>query len=97
LPADISGLNVILAIRRREQQEFAYLAGLKSPLLFVADTKTNKVIDKIGPFSASIRPFTVNGSQTFCFVNVNELLGFEMGDLKTGKKLHRVEVPDSKR
>ena len=27
-----------------------------------------------------------------CFVNVNELLGFEIGDLKTGKKLHRVEV-----
>jgi hypothetical protein len=25
-------------------------------------------------------------------VNVNELLGFEIGDLKTGKKLHRVEV-----
>jgi DNA-binding beta-propeller fold protein YncE len=75
----------------------AYLAGLKSPLLFVADTATNKVIDKIGPFSASIRPFTVNGAQTLCFVNVNELLGFEIGDLKTGKKLHRVEVPDFKK
>jgi len=25
-------------------------------------------------------------------VNVNELLGFEIGDLKTGKKLYRVEV-----
>ncbi|MCE9565087.1 MAG: hypothetical protein K8U57_23900 [Planctomycetes bacterium] len=71
----------------------AYLAGLKSPLLFVVDTMTNKIVDKIGPFAASIRPFTVNGSQTLCFVNVNELLGFEIGDLKTGKKLHRVEVP----
>jgi DNA-binding beta-propeller fold protein YncE len=71
----------------------AYLAGLKSPLLFVADTKTHKVIDKIGPFSAAIRPFTVNGAQTLCFVNVNELLGFEVGDLKTGKKLHSVVVP----
>jgi len=74
----------------------AYLAGLKSPFLFVADTGTNKVIDKVGPFAASIRPFTVNGSQSLCFVNVNELLGFEVGDLKTGKKLHRVEVPDFK-
>lgn len=70
-----------------------YLAGLKSPFLFVVDTKTNKVIEKVGPFAASIRPFTVNGAQTLCFVNVNELLGFEIGDLKTGKKLHRVEVP----
>jgi hypothetical protein len=74
----------------------AYLAGLKSPLLFVADTKTNQVIGKVGPFAAAIRPFTVNGSQTLCFVNVNELLGFEVGDLKTGKKLHRVAVPDVK-
>lgn len=70
-----------------------YLAGLKSPWLFVADTKTDKIVDKVGPFAASIRPFTVNGTQTLCFVNVNDLLGFEVGDLKTGKKLHRVEVP----
>jgi hypothetical protein len=75
----------------------AYLAGLKSPWLFIADTATNKVIDKCGPFAAAIRPFTVNGTQTLCFVNVNELLGFEIGDLKTGKKLHRVEVPDFKK
>jgi DNA-binding beta-propeller fold protein YncE len=75
----------------------AYLAGLKSPFLFVADTKTHKVIDKVGPFAASIRPFTVNGAQTLCFVNVNELLGFEVGDLKTGKKLHRIEVPEFKK
>jgi DNA-binding beta-propeller fold protein YncE len=74
----------------------AYLAGLKSPILFVADTRTNKVVDRIGPFAAAIRPFTVNGAQTLCFVNVNELLGFEIGDLKSGKKLHRVAVPDFK-
>lgn len=71
----------------------AYLAGLKSPLLFVADTRTNRIIDKVGPFSAPIRPFTINGAQRLGFVNVNELLGFEVGDLKTGKMLHRVEVP----
>ena len=46
----------------------------------------------MGPFSAPIRPFTVNGAQTLCYVNVNELLGFEIGDLTTGQKLHRVEV-----
>jgi DNA-binding beta-propeller fold protein YncE len=75
----------------------AYLAGLKSPFLFVADTKSHKIVDKIGPFAAAIRPFTVNGAETLCFVNVNELLGFEIGDLKTGKKLHRVEVPKFER
>jgi len=71
---------------------FAYLAGLRSPLLTVAETKTHTAIKTVGPFSASIRPFTVNGRQTLCFVNVNALLGFEVGDITTGQMLHRVEV-----
>jgi DNA-binding beta-propeller fold protein YncE len=70
-----------------------YLAGLKSPLLTVTDTSSHTIATKVGPFSASIRPFTVNGRQTLCFVCLNELLGFEIGDLTTGKKLYRVEVP----
>ncbi len=69
-----------------------YLAGLKSPLLTVADTASHTASRTVGPFSASVRPFTVNGRQTLCFVCVNELLGFEIGDIVTGQKLHRVEV-----
>lgn len=69
-----------------------YLAGLKSPLLFIADPATHTVTSQVGPFSDVIRPFTVNGAETLCFVNVNNLLGFEVGDIKTGKMLHRVEV-----
>jgi hypothetical protein len=69
-----------------------YLAGLRSPLLTVVDTKTRDVVKTVGPFGAAIRPFTVNAAQTRCYVNVNFLLGFEVGDLTTGKLLHRVEV-----
>lgn len=69
-----------------------FLGGLKSPLLRVADPATNTIVKEVGPFGAGIRPFTVNGAGTLVFVNVNELLGFEVGDLKTGKKLCRVEV-----
>ena len=69
-----------------------YLAGLKSKVLSVADPKTNKVAGTVGPFENVIRPFTVNGANTMVFVNVNGLLGFEVGDLKTGKKLYHVEV-----
>jgi hypothetical protein len=69
-----------------------YLAGLRSPLLSVADTETHTVVKTVGPFANSIRPFTVNGSNTLCFVNINGLLGFEVGDIRTGRKLHRVEV-----
>jgi DNA-binding beta-propeller fold protein YncE len=69
-----------------------YMAGLRSPLLSVADTKTHTVTSTVGPFGNSIRPFTVNGSGTLVFVNVNGLLGFEVGDVQSGKKLYRVEV-----
>ena len=75
----------------------AYLAGLKSPLLRVADARTNEVVMEVGPFTAPVRPFTVNGKQTLAFVNVNDLLGFEVGDLVTGKMLHRVEVEGFKK
>ncbi len=74
-----------------------YLAGLKSPLLRVADTATNKVVREVGPFGGVVRPLTVNAAQTHCFVTVNDLLGFEIGDLTTGKVLARVEVPGFKK
>jgi DNA-binding beta-propeller fold protein YncE len=74
----------------------AYMAGLRSPMLTVVDTKTQKPVGQIGPFSSAIRPFTVNGAKTLCVVNVNGLLGFEIGDLTTGKKVYRVEVKDYK-
>ena len=72
--------------------KLAYLAGLKSPILRVTDIGTHEVVREVGPFGNVIRPFTINGQQTLSYMNVNELLGFEVGDLKTGKMLHRVEV-----
>jgi hypothetical protein len=68
------------------------MGGLKSPILFVADTKSHEIVQRAGPFAAAIRPFTVNGARTRAYICVNELLGFEVGDLTTGQKLHRIEV-----
>ncbi|HVR34724.1 MAG TPA: hypothetical protein VMS21_02615 [Methylomirabilota bacterium] len=85
---DSGAHNTVVALDGRE----AYLAGLRSPLLTVADARQHEAVRTVGPFGNNIRPFTVNGTRTLCFVNVNELLGFEVGDLKTGKRLHRVEV-----
>lgn len=70
----------------------AYLASLRSTSLSVADTRTHTVVQQVGPFTKPIRPFTINAAQTRVYVNVNELLGFEIGDLTTGKMLRRVEV-----
>jgi DNA-binding beta-propeller fold protein YncE len=76
---------------------YVYLAGLKSPLLSIADSNTNRVVRTVGPFENVIRPFTVNGRGSLVFVNVNGLLGFEVGDLQTGKKLYHVEVQGYKK
>ena len=70
-----------------------FMADLRSSILLVADAATQEVVERVGPFSAPIRPYTVNGEGTLCFVNVNGLLGFEVGDVRSGKMLHRVEVP----
>jgi len=72
--------------------DLVYLDDIASPWLYIADTKTNSLVNKIGPFGNFIRPFTVNGKETLVYVTVDSLLGFEVGDLKTGKKLTRVEV-----
>jgi hypothetical protein len=72
--------------------KFAYLGGLKSPILRVADIRKHAVVREIGPFGNVVRPFTVNGNESLCYVNVNELLGFEIGDLRTGKVVHRIEI-----
>jgi hypothetical protein len=86
--ANSASHNTIVGLQGDE----AYLAGLHSPHLAVASTGTNEILRTVGPFASSIRPFTVNGRQTLCFVNVNDLLGFEVGDLRTGRKRYRVEV-----
>jgi DNA-binding beta-propeller fold protein YncE len=69
-----------------------YLDDIGSPWLKVADTKTNAVTGKVGPFGNFIRPFTINGAETRVYVTVDSLLGFEVGDLKTGKVLDRILV-----
>jgi DNA-binding beta-propeller fold protein YncE len=73
-----------------------YMAGLKSRLLSIADPSTHTIVKTVGPFDNVIRPFTVNGKNTLVFVNINGLLGFEVGDIRTGQKLHRVEIQECK-
>ncbi len=60
----------------------------------VVDAKTRTIVKEIGPFGNVVRPFTFNGRQTLLFANINDLLGFEVADLKTGAILYHVAVPD---
>lgn len=69
-----------------------YLEGLRSNYLAVVNTAGHNIKTEVGPFANHIRPFTINAKQNRCFVNVDSLLGFEIGDLQTGKKIAHIEV-----
>lgn len=72
--------------------DFVYMGDIASPLLHVADTRNHTITKKIGPFSNGIRPFTINSSETLAFINVDDLLGFEVGDLTTGEVTAQIKV-----
>jgi DNA-binding beta-propeller fold protein YncE len=69
-----------------------FLAGLRSKTMSIADPKTNTIVQTVGPFANSVRPFTVNGAGTLIYANVNDLLGFQIADVKTGKVVQTVQV-----
>ena len=72
--------------------QHVYLDDRASPWLYIADAKIHSLVNKIGPFANFIRPFTINGKETLVYVTVDSLLGFEVGDLKSSKKIAHVEV-----
>ncbi len=86
-----------------------YLAALGNENLYVADTRTHKMISVVGPFDPSpedpwswtqkkhkgpkgIRPFAVSDDDHYAYVNLDGVLGYEIGDITTGKKTERVDV-----
>ena len=74
-----------------------YFEVLTEPWIWIADTASNKILGKVGPFSKGIRPFTVSDDEKYVFANVDRLLGLEVGAVKKGSQwggpmLHRVEV-----
>jgi DNA-binding beta-propeller fold protein YncE len=74
-----------------------YMEVLTVPYVYIADTATNKIRGKVGPFSKGVRPFIVTDDEKYLFANVDGLLGFEVaavrdGDKWGGRMLHRVEA-----
>src|SRR5436309_10670327 len=58
----------------------------------VIDVPNRKVL-RYMTFSEMVRPLTINHDASLVYVNVNDLIGFEIGDVKTGKMLKRFEIP----
>jgi DNA-binding beta-propeller fold protein YncE len=75
-----------------------YMEVLTVPYVFIADTRTNQLLGKVGPFSKGVRPFVVTDDEKYVFANVDWLLGFEIGEVKArdgkwgGKMIYRVEA-----
>ena len=58
----------------------------------VASMETMKPIKTI-TFSDHVRPLVINWDASRIYANLNNLLGFEIADVKSGKVIKRVEVP----
>lgn len=58
----------------------------------VVDVPGRKVL-RYMTFSEMVRPLTINHDATLVYANVNDLIGFEIGDIQTGKMIKRVELP----
>jgi mono/diheme cytochrome c family protein len=67
-----------------------YLASIGHDGMGFVDVASDEVIGEIGPFGGVIRPFALTGDGRFALVNVQDLSGFEIADLRTRQVIHRV-------
>jgi hypothetical protein len=77
--------------------QLGLLGSMSSPRdgkagLAVIDVPSRKVLRSI-TFSEMVRPITMNHDGSLVYVNVNGLIGFEIGDVKTGRMIKRIELP----
>jgi hypothetical protein len=69
-----------------------YMGPRFSNYLAEASTSSNKVLKEIGPVLQGVRPFVINGPETFAFITTTRYLGFQVGNITTGKIIYTVPV-----
>jgi hypothetical protein len=75
------------------------LGSMSSPPkagLAVIDVVSQKIL-RYMTFSEMVRPLTINHDSSLVYVNVNNLIGFEIGEVATGKVLGQYKVPGTGR
>ncbi|MGH2857062.1 MAG: YncE family protein, partial [Solirubrobacteraceae bacterium] len=65
-----------------------YLGPRNTPYLYVASTRTDRVIRRLGPLYSGVRPFTINGRETLAYTTATGLLGFQASSIATGRVLY---------
>jgi DNA-binding beta-propeller fold protein YncE len=71
---------------------FVYLDDIGNPWLYISNTKTQEISNRVGPFSNNVRPFTIDSKEKLAYITADSLLGFEVGDLQTGVVVQKVVV-----
>ena len=69
---------------------YVYLGGRNFNWLLAASTRSNRIVRRIGPLKAGVRPFTVNGRDTLAYTTATHFLGFQVSSVRTGKVLYTV-------
>ncbi len=69
-----------------------YLGPRNSRYLFVASTRTLRIVKRIGPLLPGVRPFTVDVRRQLVYTTATGFLGFQVSSLRTGRVLWTVPV-----
>jgi len=89
IPTPMSMFNHNMVLSHDGKIDFAAPNG---NTMTIADVETRKPIKTI-TFSDHVRPFVINHDASRIYANLNNLLGFEIADVKTGKVIKRIEAP----
>lgn len=89
IPTPLSMFNHNMNLSPDGKVDFASPNGLTMTIASVDTGKTIKTIT----FDDHIRVFVINHDASKIYVNLNNLLGFEIADVASGKVVKRVEAP----
>jgi DNA-binding beta-propeller fold protein YncE len=67
-----------------ESGKYMYVSTHEGGPLYLFDPRTHDIAKEIGPFSSSVRPFTVDETEAHAYANLTDLLGFAAIDLASG-------------
>lgn len=89
IPTPMSMFNHNMNLSADGKIDFAAPNGIT---ITVADVPSMKPVKTI-TFSDHVRVFVINHDATKVYANLNNLMGFEIADVKSGKVIERVEAP----
>jgi DNA-binding beta-propeller fold protein YncE len=70
----------------------AYLGPRNARYLYVASTRTNRIVRRVGPLLPGVRPFTIDVTRALGYTTATGFLGFQVSSLTTGRELYTVPV-----